>query len=533
VSVTALSPDLGTLGLAGRIRGRPGLIAVAGLVALAVLLVAGVTLGSARIGPGDTVGVILWRTLGLDFGRTWTDATETIVWDLRVPRVLTAMLVGAGLAVSGATLQGLIRNPLADPYILGTATGAALGAAIAVLIPVRLVAVEFGLLHGLAFAGALATAYLVLRVGGSGAAGGLTRLLLTGYAISSVLAALLTMAMYVSGTNLRQIFSFLLGGLGGSAWTRLLVAAPLILGACLVLTLRARILDGFLLGDTAASHLGLDVRHERRILLGLASLATAAAVAISGLIGRRARRATRRAPARRADRPTAGAAVRALRGGAPVGGRSPGPARGRRPGRGGHGAHRGAVLPDPAGPNPLGVRARRRPRHRAADLAATAAHHRLRRAGDRDRGGPVDRRGRAARLSVRTAPAKFHPCGITGVLAPIGRAIGGVPMASLGATVARRRGRAGLAQLPFEMRVDDVVALGRPPRRPLRWPRPADRAAVTPLSTGSASTRPATHASSRWASASSSSSRSPSPKRRRSWCSTSRPPTSTSATRST
>jgi iron complex transport system permease protein len=93
------------------------------------------------------------------------------------------------------------------------------------------------------------------------------------------------MAMYVSGTNLRQIFSFLLGGLGGSSWTRLLVAAPLILGACLVLTLRARILDGFLLGDTAASHLGLDVRHERRILLGLASLATAAAVAISGLIG--------------------------------------------------------------------------------------------------------------------------------------------------------------------------------------------------------------------------------------------------------
>lgn len=285
MSVTALSPDLGTLGLAERIRGRPGLIAVTGLVALAVLLVAGVTLGSARIGPGDTVGVILWRALGLDFGRTWTEATETIVWDLRVPRVLTAMLVGAGLAVSGATLQGLIRNPLADPYILGTATGAALGAAIAVLIPVRLVMVEFGLLHGLAFAGALATAYLVLRVGGSGGAGGLTRLLLTGYAISSVLAALLTMAMYVSGTNLRQIFSFLLGGLGGSSWTRLLVAAPLILGACLVLTLRARILDGFLLGDTAASHLGLDVRHERRILLGLASLATAAAVAISGLIG--------------------------------------------------------------------------------------------------------------------------------------------------------------------------------------------------------------------------------------------------------
>lgn len=285
MSATAISTDLGAIGVAGRIRARPGLIAVAGLVALALLLVAGVTLGSARIGPDDSIGVILWRTLRLDLGRTWTPAVETIVWDLRVPRVLTAMVVGAGLAVAGATLQGLIRNPLADPFILGTASGAALGAAIGILIPVRLVIVEFGLVHGLAFAGAVATAYVVLRVGGSGAAGGLTRLLLTGYAISSVLAALLTMAMYVSGTNLRQIFSFLLGGLGGSSWTRLAVAAPLILGACLLLALRARSVDGFLLGDTAASHLGLDVRRERRILLGLASMATAAAVAISGLIG--------------------------------------------------------------------------------------------------------------------------------------------------------------------------------------------------------------------------------------------------------
>jgi iron complex transport system permease protein len=285
MSATAITSDLRGIRLAERLRARPGVVAAVGILALAVLLVAGVTLGTTRIGPSDTIGVILWRTFGLDLGRTWTEATETIVWDLRVPRVLTAMLVGAGLAVAGATLQGLIRNPLADPYILGTASGAALGAAIAVLIPVRLVIVEFGLLHGLAFAGALGTAYLVIRVGGSGGAGGMTRLLLTGYAIGSVLAALLTMAMYVSGTNLRQIFSFLLGGLGGSSWTRLVVATPLIVGACVLLALRARSLDGFLLGDTAATHLGLDVKRERRILLGLASVATAAAVAISGLIG--------------------------------------------------------------------------------------------------------------------------------------------------------------------------------------------------------------------------------------------------------
>jgi iron complex transport system permease protein len=154
-----------------------------------------------------------------------------------------------------------------------------------VLLPIQLVLVEFGLLHALAFAGALGSAWLVFRLGGTGGAGGLTRLLLTGYAVGSVLAAMLTMAMYVSGVELRQIFSFLLGGLGGASWIRLLVAAPLIIGASLLIMARGRSLDGMLLGDAAARHLGIDVTRERAILLALASMATAAAVAISGLIG--------------------------------------------------------------------------------------------------------------------------------------------------------------------------------------------------------------------------------------------------------
>ena len=93
--------------------------------------------------------MILWRTLGVRIGLDWSAASEAIIWDLRLPRVLTAMVIGSGLAVAGATFQGLLRNPLADPYVLGTASGAALGAAIAVLIPVQIVLVEFGLLHGL------------------------------------------------------------------------------------------------------------------------------------------------------------------------------------------------------------------------------------------------------------------------------------------------------------------------------------------------------------------------------------------------
>lgn len=281
----ALASDLESGGVAAWVRGRPVVVGLVATVVLLAAVVLGVGLGSVQIGPTETVGVILWRTLGLHVGLDWSPASEAIVWDLRLPRVLTAMAIGAGLAVAGATFQGLLRNPLADPYVLGTASGAALGAAVAVLIPMPIVVVGFGLLHGFAFAGALLSAYVVFRLGGSGGAGGLTRLLLTGYAVGSVLAALLTMAMYVSGADLRQIFSFLLGGLAGASWLRLAISAPLIVGACVLMMLRARALDGLLLGDAAAGHLGIDVRRERGILLALASLATAAGVAISGLIG--------------------------------------------------------------------------------------------------------------------------------------------------------------------------------------------------------------------------------------------------------
>ena len=281
----ALAPDLESGGIAAWVRARPFVVAIAALLVLLLSVVLGVGLGSVQIGPTDTIGVILWRTLGLRIGLDWAPATEAIIWDLRLPRVLTAMVIGSGLAVAGATFQGLLRNPLADPYVLGTASGAALGAAVAVLLPIQVAVLQFGLLHGLAFAGALLSAYVVFRLGGSGGAGGLTRLLLTGYAVGSVLAALLTMAMYVSGADLRQIFSFLLGGLAGASWIRLAISAPLIVGACILMVLRSRALDGLLLGDAAAGHLGIDVRRERGILLALASLATAAGVAISGLIG--------------------------------------------------------------------------------------------------------------------------------------------------------------------------------------------------------------------------------------------------------
>ncbi len=264
---------------------RPLFLAAAGVVGLLVALVVGVAAGSVFVPPGDTIAILAHRLLGLDLGIHWTAAEETIVFELRLPRVLMAMTVGVGLAVAGATFQGVLRNPLADPYVLGTASGAALGAAIAVILPVRAVFLEFGLLHGLAFLGALGAVFVVYRFSRTGGHGQMTSLLLTGYAIASLLAAGLSMAMFLSGAGLRQIFSFLLGGFESATWVRFATALPLIIGASILIAMRARALNGFLLGEEAAAHLGVDVPRERAILLGLASLATAAAVAVSGLIG--------------------------------------------------------------------------------------------------------------------------------------------------------------------------------------------------------------------------------------------------------
>lgn len=267
------------------LRRRPVVLGLGGFVLLAVAVVAGIGLGTVTIVPADTVAILASQLLGWPVAETWPATSETIVMELRLPRVLTALVVGLGLAVAGVTFQGLLRNPLADPYVLGTASGAALGAAIAVLIPVQIALLGLGLVNVFAFVGALLAVLLVHQVAGGGGRSTLTSLLLTGYAVGSLLAAGLALAMYLSGAQLRQIFFYLLGSLAGADWQSLVIGLPVILVASLLIMARARSLNGLLLGDETALHLGLEVRRERAILLGLAALVTAAAVALAGLIG--------------------------------------------------------------------------------------------------------------------------------------------------------------------------------------------------------------------------------------------------------
>jgi iron complex transport system permease protein len=267
------------------LRDRPFGLAAAGLGLLIVVGLAGVVLGNVPIPLSDTVAMLFHRLLGMPVEVTWTTSAETIVFELRLPRVLMAAAVGAGLALAGAAFQGLLRNPLADPYVLGTASGAALGAAIALLLPIQVALIGFGLLHLFAFVGALAAVAVVYRVSRLGGLSSLTSVLLTGYAVGSLLAAGLAMTMYLAGSNLRQIFFYMLGSFSLASWPQVAIGLPIIVLGGVVILSRARSLNGLLLGEETAAHLGLDVRRERLLLLGAASLITAAAVAMSGLIG--------------------------------------------------------------------------------------------------------------------------------------------------------------------------------------------------------------------------------------------------------
>jgi iron complex transport system permease protein len=261
---------------------------------LGAVVVVAVAMGSVGVGPGDTAAILGRRLLGLPLAETWAPSAETIIFELRLPRVLTAMLVGGGLALAGTVFQALLRNPLADPYVIGTAAGASLGAVIGIVAPLLLPGLAIGaatawlglgIVQLLAFAGGLGTVLLVYAVARGNGSAPVVTLLLVGYAVSSILAAGIALLMFASGRALGAIFGWLMGSLAGASWVDLGFAAPLLAVSFVLLLARWRRLNVLLLGDAQASHLGLEVEREKLALTMLATLATSAAVAISGTIG--------------------------------------------------------------------------------------------------------------------------------------------------------------------------------------------------------------------------------------------------------
>jgi iron complex transport system permease protein len=264
-----------------RARGVPPLWGVCAGAFLVAAVVTGIGIGPVEIGFGGIVQSAFSHVPFTHVDSPLSSVQEAVLWQLRAPRVVLALLVGGMLAIAGSAYQGVFRNPLADPYLLGVAAGAGLGATIAIASsgPRQLVPVA-------AFAGAtlaVVCAYVLGRSAGAARTTG--ALVLAGVTVAAFMTALQTFVQQQRTDSLRDIYAWLLGGFTTASWSDVAVAAPYILVSSVVLLAHRRVLDVLSLGDDEAASLGIEVRRTRLLLVAAATAGTAAAVAVSGLIG--------------------------------------------------------------------------------------------------------------------------------------------------------------------------------------------------------------------------------------------------------
>jgi iron complex transport system permease protein len=262
------------------------LTALLGFLALSMFVAT--ILGKASIPLPEMARMLLNRLAVFDFEPTWRAVDETILFQIRLPRVIGGAVVGGALATAGVLFQGLFRNPMADPYIIGTSAGAALGATIAMMLPVGVAFLGFGSVPILAFVGALLTVLLVYRLARVGGKTPVVSMLLAGFVVSGMLTALMFLLIALSDDlhpRIQSVYMFLMGGVSVSGWEQLAVIAPLVLAGVLAARLMAFRLNAFALGEEGAAYVGIEVERDKLVILALGSALTAAAVSISGLIG--------------------------------------------------------------------------------------------------------------------------------------------------------------------------------------------------------------------------------------------------------
>jgi len=271
VAVRGAVPALRTARLrVGWLAAGVGALLVAGLAALVV--------GPVSIAPLDAVRA----TVGLDSGLS--DGQLNILREIRLPRIVLGMLVGATLSVSGASYQGVFRNPLADPYLLGAAAGAGLGVTLVIVTTAGGGATPVTAPVA-AFVGALLAVALTYALGAAGSGRASTSsLILAGVAVASFFTALQTYVQQRNLDTVRQVYSWILGRLSTAGWGEVRLLLPYAIVTFLVLLSQRRALDVLAVGDDEATTLGLDARRSRVIVVVAASLGTAAAVSVSGLI---------------------------------------------------------------------------------------------------------------------------------------------------------------------------------------------------------------------------------------------------------
>jgi iron complex transport system permease protein len=272
-------------------------LATLALVLIVVLLVTS-TIGTANISAAMTAKIIYNSLIGTlqDFlhllppgledkflfleslkpEKVWTEGQERIIMDYRFPRVILAALVGAALSTAGCAMQGLLKNPMADPYIIGMSSGAALGASIALFFNISV--------HIFAFAFSLVSIFLVYNISKVGRKIPTDTLLLSGIAVGSFLSAITSFMIYINHSRDHVIF-WMMGGFWNPSWSKVTVPAVVILFGILMLYRHSWSLNVMLLGEEQAQYLGVDIEWVKRYILVLSALITGVAVSVSGIIG--------------------------------------------------------------------------------------------------------------------------------------------------------------------------------------------------------------------------------------------------------
>jgi len=263
-----------------------GKVLIVSTIILLLVIIVSCCIGAASIKVSEAFKILINKIfkINIDMAQI-ADSTQTIIWKIRFPRILVALLVGGTLSVAGATYQGLLKNPMADPYVIGVSSGAAFGAAIG--ISSKIVFNFFGLsfVSIMAFISAVLVMLLVYRIAKIGNKVPITTLLLSGIAVGNFLTAFTSLIMIFAGDNMNKIFFWTMGSFSGKGWEQLASVLPYIIIGMIIIYFYAKDLNIILLGEDTASNLGVNVERVKKILLITSTVITAAVVSISGIIG--------------------------------------------------------------------------------------------------------------------------------------------------------------------------------------------------------------------------------------------------------
>lgn len=245
-----------------------------------------VGVGAASIPAGEVLRAVLGGLPWVGSAVSRVDGTHAaIIRDIRLPRAILGLLVGAALAASGAVMQGFFRNPMADPYLVGVSSGAALGATAAFVFHLDAHLAGVGAVPIAAFAGALGAMLLVYGLSTRGGQVPVALLLLTGVAVGAMATAIVSLMMLMGNEDVRMIVFWLMGSLSSRGWTHVWMVIPYVTVGLIIIAVFARDLNVLLLGEETARHLGVEVERVKRVMLVASALLAASAVAAGGIIG--------------------------------------------------------------------------------------------------------------------------------------------------------------------------------------------------------------------------------------------------------